>query len=125
MNRLNDIFKREVTIKQDLHGRDYLSLSTGSVAAMARDSGLSPREVEIEALQWGAIPERYQRNMGTLGIDGQLKLLNSSVAVVGAGGLGGSVIELLARVGVGRLKVIDHDVFSEEIELFRQGRAQG
>jgi len=113
MNRLDEIIKRESTKKQDPQGRDYLSLSTVSVASMAEDSGLRPREIEIEALQWGAIPERYQRNMGTLGIDGQLKMLHSSVAVVGAGGLGGSVIELLARAGVGRLHVIDSDVFSD------------
>lgn len=113
MIRLNEIIKKESTKKQDPLGRDYLSLSTGSVTSIAEDSGLSPREVEIGALQRGAIPERYQRNMGTIGIDGQLKLLTSSVAVVGAGGLGGSVIELLARAGVGRLNVIDHDVFSD------------
>jgi molybdopterin/thiamine biosynthesis adenylyltransferase len=51
--------------------------------------------------------------MGTIGIDGQLKLLNAAVAVIGAGGLGGSVIELLARAGIGRLNVIDPDVFSD------------
>jgi molybdopterin/thiamine biosynthesis adenylyltransferase len=113
MNRLKETIKKESTKKQDPKGGDYLSLSTHSVASIAEGSGLSPRVVEIEALQWGAIPERYQRNMGTIGIDGQVKLLNSSVAVVGAGGLGGSVIEMLARAGVGRLHVIDHDVFSD------------
>lgn len=113
MNRLIEIIKKESKQKQDADGKDYLSLSAGSVKAIAEDNGRSTREVEIETLQQGLIPARYQRNMGTIGIDGQIKLLNSSVAVVGAGGLGGSVIELLARAGVGRLHVIDRDVFTD------------
>lgn len=67
----------------------------------------------IHSLETGMIPERYKRNMGTIGIDGQLKLLKSKVAVIGAGGLGGNVIELLARQGVGCLRIVDGDVFAE------------
>ena len=66
----------------------------------------------IKLLEQGEIPERYQRNIGTIGIDGQLRLLKAKVAVVGAGGLGGSIIELLARQGVGYLRVIDGDGFA-------------
>jgi molybdopterin/thiamine biosynthesis adenylyltransferase len=113
MNRLTEIIKNKSTQKQDSNGKAYLSLATGSVLSIVKDSGRSFREIEIEALQQSVIPERYQRNMGTIGIDGQLKLLNAAVAVIGAGGLGGSVIELLARAGVGRLNVIDPDVFSD------------
>ncbi|MHC1746492.1 MAG: ThiF family adenylyltransferase [Negativicutes bacterium] len=58
------------------------------------------------------MPERYQRNLGTVGIAGQIRLLKSKVAVVGAGGLGGTVIELLARLGVGQLRIIDGDTFA-------------
>lgn len=60
----------------------------------------------------GKMPERYQRNLGTIGIAGQMRLLKSRVAVVGAGGLGGTAIELLARLGVGHLRVIDGDTFA-------------
>ena len=60
----------------------------------------------------GQMPERYLRNLGTIGIAGQLRLLRAKVAVVGAGGLGGHVIELLARQGVGSLVVIDGDCFA-------------
>jgi molybdopterin/thiamine biosynthesis adenylyltransferase len=38
---------------------------------------------------------------------------------VGAGGLGGSVLSLLARIGIGHLVVVDHDVF-DETNLNRQ-----
>jgi molybdopterin/thiamine biosynthesis adenylyltransferase len=41
------------------------------------------------------------------------------VAVIGAGGLGGTVILLLARIGVGFLTVVDGDVF-DETNLNRQ-----
>lgn len=60
----------------------------------------------------GEMPERYQRNLGTLGVHGQMRLLDGRVAVVGAGGLGGHVIELLARLGVGYLRIIDGDCFA-------------
>ncbi|HIE17723.1 MAG TPA: HesA/MoeB/ThiF family protein [Dehalococcoidia bacterium] len=52
--------------------------------------------------------------MGTIGPDGQVKLLQSAVAVVGAGGLGGTTIELLARQGVGHILIIDNDRFTEQ-----------
>lgn len=63
-------------------------------------------------LRRGEVPERYQRNIGTIGVEGQRKLLEGKVAVVGAGGLGGHIIELLSRQGVGFLKVIDGDAFA-------------
>lgn len=68
---------------------------------------------ELFALDLGICPSRYERNMGTLGLAGQMRLLESRVAVVGLGGLGGLIAELLARVGVGRLTLIDGDCFSE------------
>ncbi|MDF2633232.1 MAG: UBA/THIF-type binding protein [Pelosinus sp.] len=69
-------------------------------------------ESSLELLANGQTPERYLRNIGTIGLAGQERLLKSRVAVVGAGGLGGLVVELLARMGVGYLKVIDGDVFA-------------
>jgi len=72
------------------------------------------KDVEIMALQQGIVPLRYLRNIGTIGLDGQVKLLQSTVAVVGAGGLGSTVVELLARQGVGHLVIIDGDRFTEQ-----------
>jgi|SRR5271157_747744 len=70
------------------------------------------REDSLALLARGEIPERYLRNIGTIGIDGQKRLLESRVAVVGAGGLGGNIIELLARQGVGFMRIIDGDSFA-------------
>ena len=47
-----------------------------------------------------------------LGDDGVKRLQNASVAVFGIGGVGGYVVEALARSGVGRLHLIDHDKIS-------------
>lgn len=69
-------------------------------------------EDSLTLLGRGEIPERYLRNIGTIGIEGQKRLLDARVAVVGAGGLGGTVIELLARMGVGFLRIIDGDTFA-------------
>ncbi|MCT4637608.1 MAG: tRNA threonylcarbamoyladenosine dehydratase [Bacteroidales bacterium] len=41
------------------------------------------------------------------------KLINSSVIVVGLGGVGGCVAEMLCRAGVGKLTIVDGDVVSE------------
>ena len=49
----------------------------------------------------------------------QLRLFRSRVAVIGCGGLGGYLIEQLARLGVGTLVLVDPDVF-EEHNLNRQ-----
>ena len=48
-----------------------------------------------------------------LGQDGVEKLKKSRVAVFGIGGVGGYVVEALARSGVGALDLIDKDVVSE------------
>ena len=63
--------------------------------------------------------ERYQRNLGTLGREGQRKLFSSRIVIVGLGGLGGHVLEQMARVGVGYITGIDPDVF-EPSNLNRQ-----
>ena len=89
------------------------------VRDLAAINGCSAREVELAALDAGVVPWRYVRNVGTIGLDGQAKLLRATAAVVGLGGLGGYVTEALARMGVGRLILIDGDVF-EEHNLNRQ-----
>jgi molybdopterin-synthase adenylyltransferase len=63
--------------------------------------------------------ERYTKNFNTFSLEEQEKLGDSSVAVIGLGGLGGGVCEMLARVGVGRLYLIDGDRF-EASNLNRQ-----
>lgn len=90
-----------------------------AIREAAERSGVALLEAEMACLEAGLVPARYQRNMGTLGTQGQLRLLHSCVGVCGLGGLGGYIAELLARYGVGRLILVDGDVF-EENNLNRQ-----
>ena len=95
------------------------TISLPALREIARQAGASIREAELAALRARVLPERYRRNLGTVGWEGQIKLLESKVAILGAGGLGGWIIEGLARMGVGRLVIVDGDVF-EENNLNRQ-----
>jgi molybdopterin/thiamine biosynthesis adenylyltransferase len=56
---------------------------------------------------------RYSRQTGLLGIDGQRKLGDSCVTVVGCGGLGTFVSLFLASAGIGKIRLVDGDVPSE------------
>ena len=55
---------------------------------------------------------RYDRNMPAISPEQQKSLRIKRVLVAGCGGLGGYIIEHLARVGVGRLTAVDGDVFT-------------
>lgn len=85
----------------------------------AQRFGISCGTVEDAALELGLLPSRYQRNRQAISVSRQLTLFRSRVAVIGCGGLGGYVIEELARLGVGTIVAIDPDVF-EEHNLNRQ-----
>ncbi len=58
--------------------------------------------------------ERYSRHyiLSDFGFEGQQKLLNSKVLVIGAGGLGCPVLQYLAASGIGTIGIVDHDVVS-------------
>jgi molybdopterin-synthase adenylyltransferase len=81
--------------------------------------GWSYGAVEELALENGIFPARYQRNRSMISVAEQLQLFRSRIAVIGCGGLGGYIIEELARLGVGRIVAIDPDIF-EEHNLNRQ-----
>ena len=65
--------------------------------------------------------ERYSRQVlfREIGAEGQDKLLRSRVLIVGCGALGASHAEMLARAGVGHLRIVDRD-FVEFTNLQRQ-----
>lgn len=65
--------------------------------------------------------ERYSRQIlfREIGREGQEKLLASRVMLVGCGALGASHAEMLARAGVGNLRIVDRD-FVEYTNLQRQ-----
>src|SRR5437763_11209725 len=67
------------------------------------------------------IDERYSRQVLFPGIGeaGQKALLSAQVAIVGSGATGSALASLLARAGVGTLRIIDRD-FVEPSNLQRQ-----
>ncbi len=67
-------------------------------------AALSPQELQ-----------RYNRHiiLPEVGLDGQQKLKESSVLLIGAGGLGSPLAMYLAAAGVGRIGIVDFDVVDE------------
>ncbi len=65
--------------------------------------------------------ERYKKHLTLkeIGFKGQLKLKNSSVICIGAGGLGSSVLLYLAASGIGKIGIVDNDQV-EKSNLQRQ-----
>jgi len=97
----------------------YRGISKKTISRLAKEFGVKGKKLEIIALKNNIIPERYSRNMQTLSIQDQLLFLNSTVCIVGLGGLGGVVASNLARLGIGSLILVDGDSF-EESNLNRQ-----
>ena len=64
-----------------------------------------------------AYTERYARHLvlKEIGGAGQQKLSAARVLVIGAGGLGASLLAYLAAAGVGSISIIDDDVVSLSI----------
>jgi molybdopterin/thiamine biosynthesis adenylyltransferase len=81
--------------------------------------GLDSRSVEAAALAAGILPARYARNAGLFGLAGQRAFHEARIVVAGCGGLGGYVVEYLARLGVGTIVALDPDLF-DETNLNRQ-----
>src|ERR671931_2055550 len=90
-------------------------LGYGDVASMRggitlwKDRGY---EVEVPRALTPEQRERYSRHLliPEIGLEGQLKLLDSKVLLLGAGGLGSPAALYLAAAGVGTLGVVDNDV---------------
>jgi sulfur-carrier protein adenylyltransferase/sulfurtransferase len=104
------------TLENEL-GYENVASVAGGIEAW-REAGLSVIEPE------GLTPEqrrRYSRHtlLPEVGVEGQLKLLDSKVLLVGAGGLGAPSAFYLAAAGVGTLGIVDDDVV-DETNLQRQ-----
>jgi len=63
--------------------------------------------------------QRYIRNIPALTEQECSLLRTKKIAVIGCGGLGGHIIEMLSRIGIGVIRAVDGDVF-EESNLNRQ-----
>jgi len=86
------------------------AVAGGSSGTVGEVSDLSEKELD-----------RYSRQimLEEIGYQGQLKLKQSKVCVVGVGGLGNPIVTRLAAMGVGTLRIVDRDVI-ELSNLHRQ-----
>jgi len=116
---LHQLIQTRSRMITDPAAREALVLDNDQALKIAGKCHLTVHEIYTEALRLGINPCCYIRNREVISVQEQLRLAESRVAVVGAGGLGGQVILLLARVGIGHLVVVDHDLF-DETNLNRQ-----
>jgi len=83
-------------------------------------TSLAPQSVQNNRNS-SSLSERYSRQILFQGIgeEGQGKLISSRVAIVGCGATGSALASLLARAGIGTLRIIDRD-YVEPSNLQRQ-----
>ena len=119
----------------DRSGRVILYCNAGNRSAVAADTLVSEHGFENVASMAGGIatweaeglpvvtPEgmsaeqrnRYSRHtlLPEVGVEGQLKMLNAKVLLIGAGGLGAPAALYLAAAGIGTLGLVDDDEVDE------------
>ena len=95
------------------------AIKWSDLGALSAQTGIPAPNLEDLSISRGIIPLRYLRNLDSISATEQQVLLGAKVAVIGCGGLGGHVLEQLARLGVGTIIAWDYDVF-EEHNLNRQ-----
>jgi sulfur-carrier protein adenylyltransferase/sulfurtransferase len=95
------------TLQRDL-GYTNVASMTGGIT-LWKDRGY---EVEQPKALTPEQHERYSRHVliPEIGVEGQLKLLDAKVLLLGAGGLGSPAALYLAAAGVGTLGIVDNDV---------------
>jgi sulfur-carrier protein adenylyltransferase/sulfurtransferase len=93
---------------RDLLGYEHVESMTGGIT-LWKDRGY---DVEVPKSFSPEQRERYSRHflLPEVGVEGQQKLLEARVLLLGAGGLGSPTALYLAAAGVGTLGIVDNDV---------------
>lgn len=116
---LKELNKLALEILDGKSNRKIKVLYEVEAIALALKYQSTLKSVYVEAMKLEICPYRYIRNRESVSIQDQIRLAESRIAVIGSGGLGGHVILLLARMGIGYIRIIDGDVF-DETNLNRQ-----
>src|SRR5207244_4558607 len=92
---------------REMMGYSNVESMTGGIT-LWKDRGY---EVEVPKALTGEQRERYSRHLliPEVGVEGQQKLLEAKVLLLGAGGLGSPTALYLAAAGVGTLGIVDND----------------
>src|SRR5580692_10522192 len=95
------------TLSEEL-GYEHVESMTGGIT-LWKDRGY---EVDVPRTLSAEQRDRYSRHLllAEVGIEGQQKLLDAKVLLLGAGGLGSPTALYLAAAGVGTLGIVDNDV---------------
>src|SRR3954451_3080490 len=93
---------------QHLLGYENVESMRGGIT-LWKDRGY---DVDVPRSLTGDQRERYSRHLlvPEIGLEGQMKLLDAKVLLLGAGGLGSPAALYLAAAGVGTLGIVDNDV---------------
>jgi molybdopterin/thiamine biosynthesis adenylyltransferase/rhodanese-related sulfurtransferase len=93
---------------QELLGYEDVASMRGGIT-LWKDRGY---DVEVPRALTAEQRERYSRHVlvPEIGLEGQMKLLDAKVLLLGAGGLGSPAALYLAAAGVGTLGIVDNDV---------------
>jgi molybdopterin/thiamine biosynthesis adenylyltransferase/rhodanese-related sulfurtransferase len=102
---------RAANLLKEQLGYDNVANVEGGILAW-QEAGLPVDEAEGMTSEQR---ERYSRHtlLPEFGVEGQVKLLNSKVLLLGAGGLGSPIALYLAAAGVGTIGLVDDDVVDE------------
>lgn len=117
------ILEKEIT-EHTLHlpdqaGRDRIVIREEAAQEIAQRHNMNLHDLYLAALELNILPYRYIRNLDSITLEDQLILARSRVCIIGAGGLGGQIILLLSRLGIGNMTIADGDRF-DETNLNRQ-----
>jgi sulfur-carrier protein adenylyltransferase/sulfurtransferase len=95
------------TLREELGFEDVVSMKGG--ITLWKDRGY---EVDVPQTLTAEQRDRYSRHVlvPEVGLEGQLKLLEAKVLLLGAGGLGSPAALYLAAAGIGTLGIVDDDV---------------
>ncbi len=107
-------FLQPYLIRQEIYDQPpFYSVIEEGLRKLALQQGQGLNAAMVFCLESGIWPERFRAQKGTYPASDQVRLLNSTVAIIGAGGLGGAMCLSLARVGVGNLRICDGDGFDQ------------
>lgn len=102
----------DLSYSVDHLGKPRLVIDDQPLLGWAKENAIEPWKAQLHALRNEIVPLRYLKNFDALTLPEQIQLCAGRVLICGCGGLGGTLINLLARTGVGYLRLVDGDVFA-------------